>query len=104
MRRALRKSPVQPSQRDRSKARPRKKPGDQYTVSSYRRAIQVACRKAGVPCWHPHQLRHSAATDIRRRFGLEASRVILGHGDVRATQIYSEEDRRHGIEVMREVG
>ena len=85
--RARRKTRVQPSQPDRSKARPRKAPGVRYTVASYRKAIQAACRKAGVASWHPHQLRHSAATEIRKRFGLEASRVILGHEDVRATQI-----------------
>ena len=37
-----------------------------------------ACAKAGVPRWHPHQLSHSAATRIRKEFGLDASRVILG--------------------------
>lgn len=102
--RARRKTPVQPSQRDRSKARPGKAPGVCYTLASYRKAIQVACRKAGVPSWHPHQLRYSAATGIRKRFGIEAARVILGHGDVRATQIYAEEDRDRGVEVMRQIG
>ena len=28
-------------------------------------------------CWSPNQLRHSAATEIRRQFGLEAAQVIL---------------------------
>jgi integrase len=102
--RARRATRVQPSQRDRSAARPKKSAGFCYTVASYRRAIQAACRKVGVESWHPHQLRHSAATEIRRRFGLEASRVILGHEDVRATQIYAEEDRNRGLEIMREVG
>ncbi len=73
-------------------------------MASYRRAIRAACLKAGVLAWHPHQLRHAAATEIRRRFGLEASRVILGHGDVRATQIYAEEDRSRGVEVILRFG
>jgi integrase len=103
-RRACRKTRVQPSQSDRSRTRPKKAPGARYTVGSYRKAIQAACRKAGVASWHPHQLRHSAATGIRKRFGLEASRVILGHEDVRATQIYAEEDREKGVEVMRQIG
>lgn len=103
-RRANRKTGVQPSQADRSVARPIKAPGARYTVGSYRRAIQAACLKAGVARWHPHQLRHAAATEIRRRFGLEASRVVLGHEDVRATQIYAEEDRGRGLEVMRQFG
>jgi integrase len=29
--------------------------------------------------WPPHQLRHNAGTNIRREFGVEAARVILGH-------------------------
>jgi len=28
--------------------------------------------------WHPHQLRHNAATYLRKQFGLEAARVVLG--------------------------
>jgi integrase len=103
-RRARRRTRVQPSQSDRSRTRPKKAPGARYTVDSYRKAIQAACRKAGVTGWHPHQLRHSAATGIRKRFGLEASRVVLGHEDVRATQIYAEEDRDKGVEVMRLIG
>ena len=64
-RRARRKTRVQPSQADRSKARPREGPGDRYTVASYRRAIQAACHQAGVARWHPHQLRHAGGTEIR---------------------------------------
>ncbi len=75
-----------------------------YTVTSYRRAIRSASLKAGVERWHPHQLRHSAATEIRRQFGLEASRIILGHEDVRTAQIYAEADRTRGIEIMRQIG
>lgn len=102
--RSLRKTRVQPSQRDRSRSQPRKLPGDRYTVASYRRAIQSACRKADVPRWHPHQLRHARGTEIRKLFGLEVSRVILGHEDVRAAQIYAEEDRSKGIEIMGRIG
>jgi integrase len=102
--RALRKSRVQPSQRDRSKAQPAKAPGDRYTVSSYRRSIQAGCRKAAVARWHPHQLRHAAATEVRKQFGLEASRIVLGHEDVRATELYAEKDWSRGVEIMRQIG
>jgi integrase len=40
--------------------------------------------------WHPHQLRHSAATEIRRRFGIEAAQNVLGHATLSATEIYAE--------------
>jgi len=29
--------------------------------------------------WHPHQLRHTAATEIRRQFGIEAVQHVLGY-------------------------
>jgi integrase len=103
-RRQGRKTRVQPSQTHRRKRKPRKQPGDHYTVGSYRRAIQIACEKSGVAKWHPHQLRHGAATEIRKRFGIEAARIILGHEDVRTAQIYAEQDRSRGVEIMRLIG
>lgn len=83
----------------------RKKPGQFYTRDSYRRAIGYACDKAGVPRWHPHQLRHTAATTIRREFGLEAARIALGHSSALVTDaIYAERDMERVVEVMRQIG
>ena len=45
--RAARKSKVQPSQRDRSKGRPAKVPGDHYTVYSYGRPSPTRARRRG---------------------------------------------------------
>ena len=43
--------------------------------------------------WHPHQLRHTAATNIRRQFGLEAAQLVLGHASSKITDaIYAERD------------
>ena len=53
-----------------------------YTVGSYRKAIRRACLKANVPIWHPHQLRHTAATNIRCQFGLEVAQAVLGHSEI----------------------
>ncbi|MHC4214196.1 MAG: tyrosine-type recombinase/integrase [Planctomycetota bacterium] len=61
------------------KIHPKRRPGQQYSQSSYRRAIRRACEKANIPYWHPHQLRHNAATRLRAEFGLEAAQLILGH-------------------------
>ncbi len=102
--RRVRKSPVQPSQRDRAKARPKKGPGDAYTVDSYRRAIAYGCKRAGVPEWAPNRLRHSAATRLRKEFGLDAARVILGHSSPAVTEVYAEIDREKAAEVMGDVG
>lgn len=55
-------------------------------------------------CWHPHRLRHTAATELRRRFGIEAARVILGHRSAAITEVYAEADVRKAAEVMAQVG
>ena len=78
--------------------------GEYYTTDSYRRAINRACKKAGVPAWTPHQLRHNAATYIRKEFGLEAAQVILGHSRADVTQLYAEIDEMKAINIIKEVG
>ena len=78
--------------------------GERYTVDSYRRAITRACKAAGVGHWHPHQLRHTAATRIRRAYGIEAARALLGHRSIMTTQIYAEMDRSLVRKIVREVG
>jgi site-specific recombinase XerC len=40
---------------------------------------QVAAEWRGKHVWHPNQLRHSAATEIRGKFGIEAVQHVLGH-------------------------
>ncbi len=37
-------------------------------------------------------IRHTAATELRARHGVEAARTILGHSKVETTQIYAERD------------
>jgi len=54
--------------------------------------------------WSPNRLRHSAGTEIRKRYGLEAAQVILGHASADVTQVYAERDLQKAVEIMREVG
>jgi integrase len=54
--------------------------------------------------WCPNQLRHSAATEIRRRYGLEGSQVVLGHATARVTEIYAERDFELAARIAKEVG
>lgn len=86
------------------KRKPNRKPRDRYDVSSYRRAIQRACDRGEVPHWHPHQLRHNAATNLRREHGIEAARVILGHRSAAITDVYAELDEARAMEVIARVG
>ncbi len=81
--RANRKTPVQPSQRDRRKRQPKKSPGEQYTTISYGGAINRGITKSNreaenlgpspIPRWGPHRLRHNAATRLRREFDLDVA-------------------------------
>lgn len=104
-RRAARKTKVQPSQASRKRKKvPAKGPGECYEVRSYNRAISRGCEKAGISRWHANQLRHTAATAIRRAFGLEAASLILGHHGMQVTQIYAERDEARAIDVVSQVG
>jgi integrase len=93
---------------------------DHYHVAAYRRAItravelanharKKAAKEAGndpqlLPHWHPNQMRHSAASEIRARFGLDAAATVLGHSKPDTTLIYAERDLAKAAAVMREVG
>lgn len=104
-RRAGRKTKVPPSQaRRKRKKSPEKVPGERYEVRSYNRAISRGCEKAGIPRWHANQLRHTAATEIRREFGLDAASLILGHRGVQVTQVYAERDEARAIDIVSQVG
>ena len=54
--------------------------------------------------WAPNRLRHSAATNVRQQFGLEAAQSVLGHSKADTTQIYAERDIAKAAEVMAEIG
>jgi integrase len=95
---------VQPSQQNRKKKKPKRRPGQRYTVGSYAYAIRRACVKAAVPHWHPHQLRHNAATQIRREAGLDAARAVLGHRSPQITEVYAEIDTAKAAAVMERLG
>lgn len=78
--------------------------GEPFTTPSYRRAIHRAAKAAGVEKWGPNRLRHSAATDLRRRYGVEAARVVLGHSSAVTSEIYAERDLQQALKIMAEVG
>jgi len=100
------------------KLSPKRQANDQFVTASYGRAIARACDQAFPPPkgtadvkawqtanrWAPNQLRHTAATEIRRRFGLEAAQVILGHAEAKITEIYAERDATKAREVAGMIG
>ena len=53
--------------------------------------------------WHPNQLRHTRATELRR-YGLDLAKTILGHTKVETTQIYAEKDLAAAMELIAKIG
>lgn len=99
MARAARVEPMRPNEDERRRAKrmadgmlPRI-PGDRWDCHAYARAIRRVCEDLGIPHWSPNQLRHTCATEVRRRFGLAAARAVLGHsaGGMMITDRYSFE-------------
>jgi integrase len=66
--------------------------------------LEADVSRLRVPHWSPLQLRHSAATAIRAKYGLEAAKVILGHSMVETTQIYAERDMAKAESIMAQIG
>lgn len=98
-------------------AEPKHRPRTRHAVTSYDRAIARAVKRANwslveagvepefhVPHWHPNQLRHARATDVRKCCGLEAAQVVLGHERADVTQTYAERDRPLAVKVAKEIG
>lgn len=108
--RDARRTPGQPSQRNRGKAAPRRAPGRCYSVRTYAQAIETAnaareaAGQAPLPKWSPYCLRHAAATAIRAAHGLETAQVILGHSKANVTQIYARTNEERAREVARTMG
>jgi integrase len=103
--RRSRKTPMTPSHAQRALTQGRQRPpGNRYTVDSYRRAIERACKKADISVWTPNRLRHNAGTRLRREFGLEAAQVVLGHQSAAVTELYAERDHARAAEIMARVG
>ena len=85
-------------------AAPKRPKRERYDRDGYRRAIEYGIKKAVVPHWHPHQLRHLCATRVRAEFGLDSAQVILGHQSASITETYAEANRAKAIKVIGVIG
>lgn len=63
--------------------------------------VRMACQRAGVPTWHPHQLRHSKATAVGRVYGTAGAAATLGNSPEVAGRVYvdPDEDLRRKIAI-----
>jgi hypothetical protein len=114
-RRKARRTPLTPSQRNRKrKRRPRRTPGERYDPKAYGHAIASGIAIANrererlglplIPRWGPNRLRHNAGTRLRREFGLDTARAVLGHSTPVVTEVYAELDGAKAAEAMERVG
>jgi integrase len=55
-------------------------------------------------CWHVHQLRHSAATQAKQEFDLDAARAMLGHKHINMTERYVDADSTLARKVAAKIG
>ena len=105
MRRAQRNSKRTPSELSKKrKRRPRRAPATRYTVNTFQQAVRRGCRRAKVVAWSVLQVRHTRATDVRERYGIEGAAASLGHRRVETSQIYAEKNERLSKEIAREIG
>lgn len=99
------------------KANPQVTPGDHYDTRSYGQAVKRVIntarkeiKKQGnnpdkeLPMWTPYQLRHTAATKVRKMFNYETAGALLGHSNLSATAIYAERNQGLADEVARKFG
>jgi len=81
-----------------------------WTTETYCTALKAYCRRSGVAIWTPNRVRHSFATDVRRRFGIAIAGCLLGHSSgMRVTEGYSHESAvdeivRTGRAAIEEIG
>jgi len=92
-----------------------RRPGERYTTATYRRAIARAVEAANkvrekqgikerLANWSPNQLRHLRAGEVEEQFGIEAASAILGHSNIRTTEIYARRKLQIAMEVTRQIG
>lgn len=83
---------------------PKRTAGAAYTTCSYRRCITRACEEAGIPAWHPHQIRHLVATTIRKEADLETAATVLGHAEIDIAEVYAERNSEKARAIVAKVG
>lgn len=73
--------------------------------SEYARLIKAACQAVGVAPWHPHQLRHNKATEVKRLYESdEAAARAIGTSEDVAARIYADPQEAVDRRIAREAG
>ena len=56
-----------------------------------------------IKTWYPYQLRHTAGTLAREAMGIEAASALLGHKNVKVTELYAEKSQKLAAEVAKAI-
>lgn len=80
------------------------RPGLHYTPESYQHAVAKAAKAAKVKHWHPYQLRHRFAGEIRDSLTEEHAKEVLGHKQLDMTSHYTGVGLEKAAEAIRKVG
>ena len=80
-----------------------------HAISACNKARRTEAKAAGtepdlVPKWTPYQLRHTAATKVRKEMGYECAGATLGHTNMSATAIYAERNQGLADEAAKRFG
>lgn len=80
-------------------------PGTHLSATTVRDAVRLACmEEPEIEHWSANRLRHAQATEVRKRYGLEAAQVILGHAKADVSQVYAQRDRELAARVIEDLG
>lgn len=98
----------------RRKASPKRQPGTRYSVDAYAKSIAKACARLYGPFpgfvslhFHPHQLRHTRATQIFSQsffHAIDEARAALGHEHSAITKTYAHQDLAIAAALARQFG
>ena len=81
-----------------------------YAITAANKEIRRKAKEQGnekpdlIPYWTPYQLRHTAATKVRKEMGYETAGATLGHTNMSATAIYAERNQGLADEAARRFG
>lgn len=71
----------------------------------YGRLVRLACSRAGVQPWHPHQLRHSRATEVQRIYESDgAAAAAIGDTEEVTRRVYVDPSEVVRRRIARETG
>jgi site-specific recombinase XerD len=78
-----------------------------WTITSsqvYAQAIHRVQIRHRLSSWNPNQIRHSFATRMRAKHGMDATQIALGHKHITTTEIYAEPDMKSAISAINKMG